>query len=171
MNWKSEEICKTIQDSGMEIDSYLSVQEDEVICRLRVPPSVLSLFCETNKIELELDPKALEDIITQGSPAHEIPEHEIPHDPILCHFKPYDHIFAPYTRRVHHYFRRRAGLNHPFDRLTRLKLMERLLQSDVEQDKTKQGGAGLKLSDMKKRGEIHDYFALHDREMCDSVCE
>ena len=136
---------------------------------VRVPPHVLGLFCEMNKIELEIDAEKLEDIVVNGSPQHEIPPMPVPHDDEICEYKPYDHIFAPYNRRVHEYFKRGIGLKHPFDRLTRLRLTERIIQSDIEVDKTKQGGAGLKLNELMEKGIIVDHFAMHDEELRTSV--
>ena len=164
-----DDIIKALQDCGMETRTFPSIQGDELICLLRVPPHVLGLYCEMNKIQLEVDPAKLEAICTKGSAKHEIPPMPVPHDELICEYKPYHHIYAPYNRRVHFLFLNGAGLNHPFHRLTRLRLTERMIQSDIELDKTKQGGAGLKLNECIEEGLILDHFCLHDEEMRDSV--
>jgi Ca2+-binding EF-hand superfamily protein len=118
---------------------------------------------------MELDPAKLEKIVTEGSPPHEIHSQPVPHDDLICKYKPYDHIFAPYDRRVHEYFKCGVGLAHPFDRLVRTRIIARMIQSDIEYDKTKQGGAGLKLLELKNQGKIINYFALHDESLRETV--
>lgn len=168
-DFDQRDIIKQLQECGMETETYPSVQGDEIICLVRVAPNIIGAFCEANKVELELDPAKLEHLCCAGSPAHEIAANPVPHDEIVCEYHPYDHIYAPYHRRVHDYFKCGIGINHPFDRLVRLRLLPRMIQSDIEYDKSRQGGAGLKLNDLKSQGKILEYFVLHDEGMRQTV--
>jgi len=163
------DILRQLQNCGLETETFPSVQGDETLCLIRCPPNVLGAFCERHKVDMELDPVKLEKIVTEGSPPHEIYSQPLPHDDVNCKYKPYDHIFAPYNRKVHEYFKCGIGLSHPFDRLLRTRIIARMIQSDIEFDKTKQGGAGLKLAELKKQGTIINYFALHDESLQDTV--
>jgi len=163
------DIVRQLQECGLETETYPSVQGDEIICLIRVPPNILGAFCEANKVELELDPSKLEHLCYTGSPAHEIDANPVPHDELVCEYRPYEHIFAPYHRRVHEHFKCGLGINHPFDRLVRLRLIPIIIQSDIEFDQSRQGGAGLKLGDLKKQGKVLDYFGLHNEGMRQTV--
>jgi len=165
----TDEILKSLQECGIETNVFPSVQNDELFCTVRIPPNILGAFCEANGVELELNPEKLEKVVTEGSPPHEITAQALPHDETRCVYKPYDHIFAPYDRKVHDYFKNGVGLEHPFDRLIRLKLIPWMIQSDVELDKTIQGGAGLKLKELKEQGKINDFFPMHDEAMRQAV--
>ena len=44
-----------------------------------------------------------------------------------------------------------------------------MIQSDIQYDKSRQGGAGLKLNDLKSQGKILEYFVLHDEGMRQTV--
>ena len=108
-----------------------------------------------------------------GEWASLVPHRPVRHDPSECPFRPYEHIYCPYSRKLDALglFQHVPGMGHPFDRLTRMKLIERILTygepehldgNGLDTDDAEVTGAGLKIHELLRNGDILAAFGLHD---------
>ena len=74
----------------------------------------------------------------------------------ITEIHPYEFIYTDFRTPEKIQFVKAKGLEHPFDTISRLKILMSIIKS------THKDGCGLDLANLKITGDVKDYFPLHE---------
>jgi len=120
-----------------------------------------------------LDQKKIEKMMKEGQFLHFIaPRVYPPKDPLITHIETFEHIYGPYSIRLHHQLyvptkpeEETANFNDdPFTDLVRLKLIHEMLRAPEAR-----GGCGFNIDKLKHHGILKAYFPLHNFSKSEAI--
>ena len=158
----TETIIKKLNDANLETYSYLSVQGDEVYIKIRADLERLMKQADAVNFKMLLDEKRTKELAEKGLPAHGIAPLALNDDPKYCSYGPYEYIYAKFDTDpdLIGLYKNATGQNHPFSTITRLKLINMIIEMPVEK-----AGCGIDMGKYEVEGQIIRYFPLHHPEM------
>ena len=166
--WKSKEefhilrLVRWIEQSGLEIYPYLSVQNDELIVLIKAPPGLLERFADDIDFKLPLESSVLKETCEKGDLPNKIAPFEINDGEEYCSFKPYEYIFGRFENSIDQNLYSKNDGEMVFSRPIRLKLVYYYLQAPRSS-----GGAGIKIAKMLKSKRMLAFYPLHNKERLD----
>ncbi|KAJ1404821.1 calcium-activated chloride channel-domain-containing protein [Ochromonadaceae sp. CCMP2298] len=129
---------------------------------IRVKMKLIKHKAEADEYRLMLDAYAAQQMAYEGDPDAFVDSFQIPHLPEISTIAPFEYIYAPYvsTPEQQDLYDRPRGMQHPFHKLVRVKLFQRLLTS---------GRDSLSPDFLQQGGVVLDYFPVHDRDLLKSL--
>lgn len=163
------DVCKhamlAMIQSGFQIYPYLSVQNDELICLLRLPYNVLKAYADKIDVKLEADPGVLERILKTGDPERRILPVFITDDPNITPLTPYEHIYLPFNGdQPEELYHVPPGEDSAFTKLVRLKLVLAFLKAPK-----RDGGCDLEIGKLIYKKKILAMYPLHEQSTVDQL--
>jgi hypothetical protein len=151
---------------GYELFIYKNINhKHEIFVLIRTKIEKLRAFADNGDYPLLLDPKEVEERLKQGSKEDGIEGVEISHMPEVTPFRPYEMIYAKYSRNVDEkLYYREQDLDNPFRELIRLKLTAMILES-----RPPGGGQNLKIRRYLRSGWLKACFPLHNRAKTEDI--
>ena len=154
-------IVNLIQSAGIETYLFYSVDQHEIICKLRVPPDRLMAHADQIDYRMLLDEEALKEVAEWGIPESNIKPIQIAHNPSVTKRNPHECIYARYDTddRLMPLYKTATGHTHPFSAVHRIKILMDILQSPVGSK-----GCGLNLQALVDAGSLLAVFPLHSEK-------
>ncbi|CAM9478818.1 unnamed protein product [Ascophyllum nodosum] len=153
-------IVRRLHNAGLETYSFKSVQENEIIVKIRAPLERLARYAEDTRYEMLLDETKVERAMEEGSDDPPVEGSVITHDPKVTKFRPHEYIYGRYrtTQRLAPMYACPSHLKHPFSSVHRIKLICSIIES------MKADGCGLDIVELKRDNALKAFFPYHDEE-------
>ncbi|CAM9404304.1 unnamed protein product [Ectocarpus sp. 13 AM-2016] len=112
-----------------------------------------------------LDETKLKRAVEQGSKDPPIAGRHITHDPTITMYRPHELIYGKYgtSQRLTPMFACKAGLEHPFSSMHRIKLLRRMVES------TEADGCGINVSVLMRNDALKAFFPFHQETVRDAL--
>ena len=165
------QLTAILRRGGLQSYSYYSSTNEYVIVKIRAGVNRLEQQAELMGYKLLLDEKKLRTAANGGVKHDDVrrgyrikPIH-INEDRVYSKLKPYEFIYAPYSRNpdknVRELVYKPRGMSHPFVSVHRIELILAILE-DIGSS-----GCGLDLDDLVENGSVYTYFPLRDVNVCE----
>ncbi len=165
----SKKILDSLQSAGLEFKQYLSFTKSEIYVLARAPDDVIKAFADKADFRVLLDEGIAEGaakIGTTGIAGFTInSSEEIVNN--ISRFRPFEYIYAEYSNEseIQSYYHCN-NLTTPFVNSIRLRIIQLL----IEAPKFKLG-AHISIQRCIKKGDLLNYFPLHDEDQLRSLEE
>ena len=164
------QLIAILRGNGLQSYSYYSSTSEYIIVKIRAGVNRLEQQAELIGYKLLLDEKKLRAAANRGvrhddtSRGYRIKPIHINEDRAFSKLKPYEFIYAPYSRdpskNIRELVYKPRGMNHPFVSTHRIQLILAILEG------TGSSGCGLDLDDLIENGSIYTFFPLRDVNVC-----
>ena len=160
---------KDLNNVGLETFSYLSVERDSIIVKIRASVKRLSEHATVIGYSMLLDDERLKIAAEEGrkdrAGNYSVKPLKISHNPDITAIEPYKFIYSQFSAVEDEgqlpLFSHADNLNHPFGSVHRLKLLISIIETD----------AGHNLSNLMHSGNIGGYFPLMDERVANDISE
>lgn len=163
------EIMKTLRAVGFDTFQFFSVQNDEIVCKVRLDISSIASHADDFNYKLLLDKSRLQRAAAAGCEKN---VNGRPHTikPIdiydgkkekITHMSPYEYIYAGYDNSpdLQELFANATDLDHPFSANHRLRIIRRIIEEK------RPNTCGLNINGLIEDGLILAVFPLHNKHM------
>lgn len=156
------QLVSRLARSGLEYESFFSVQGDEIFIKVRCSENRLEAQADATSFNMKLDEKLLQETMKAGVPSHGI-------GPIIVgtsfegkpmsSLEPCESIYAKFDRRdeLRPLYEKVTGLDVAFRSMHRIKLVTNILQAS-----RRLGGCDIPLDKRIAQGKLLAYMPLHD---------
>lgn len=162
---KGKGYVHSLRKLGFDMYAYSGVREDkEIFVLLRTPMNKVRAYADIIDFKMKLDGDVVKRLLENGDSEANIAPVDIKHRPDITHYKPTEHIYAKYSRKVNEsLYYREDGQEHPFSDVVRLKLSNLILESRVD------GGQNLKIRRYLRSKWLLGCYPLHDKRKKDAI--
>lgn len=165
------QLIAILHGNGLQSYSYYSSTSEYIIVKIRAGVNRLEQQAELIGYKLLLDEKKLRVAANRGvrhddaRRGYRIKPIHINEDRTFSKLKPYEFIYAPYSRdpgkNIRELVYKPRGMNHPFVSTHRIQLILSILEG------TGSLGCGLDLDDLIENGSVYTFFPLRDVNVCE----